>query len=115
MKIVILPLFYDYLSTNKVHYDGFFGNHYNIDFVSGCGFVLSRDACSYLVEHSDSPHSYLPDDVLIGLILTPIFGRQYIGRQYIGRNDITSLDNICYNNIVHCVEVDRCLKRSTDK
>jgi len=76
---------YDLFLSNKINYGGAIGNKDGIVFSSGCGFILSKEACIYLTENSRHNLYYL-DDVVIGYILN----KKYPPIQ-IGRNDISDI------------------------
>lgn len=69
---------YEFFLSNKIDYGGYIGNHEGILFASGSGFILSREACSYLI--SNTIESELPDDVIIAKILSPKYSPQFIPR-----------------------------------
>jgi len=77
-----------FIHNNKVNYGGFIGYHNDIEFASGSGFFLSRDACEYLIKNSIDINIEIPDDVLIGYIMNKKYQIDFINR-----NDITNEDN----------------------
>jgi len=70
---------YEFFLSNKIDYGGYIGNHEGILFASGSGFILSREACKYLV--SNTMESELLDDVIIAKILSPKYSPQFIPRK----------------------------------
>jgi hypothetical protein len=80
-SVLHLQNLYEFCLNNSLNYGGVIGNHEGINYASGCGFLLSKEACIYLITHKEKllKHQYL-DDVCIGIILKPIFGIQPINR-----------------------------------
>lgn len=72
---------YNFVEKNPYNYAGVIGNHEGFHFTSGSGFLLSKNACLYLITEQQNllKYDYL-DDVCIGILLKPIFGIQYIDR-----------------------------------
>jgi hypothetical protein len=83
--------------NNKIEYGGIIGCHNNIEFASGSGFFISRDASLYLLENQPDIDEDLPDDVLIGYILSKKYNIHYINR-----NDITEENDnrLTYRNSI---------------
>ena len=75
---------YSFIIKNKIEYGGVVGYHNNISFASGSGFFISRDASIYLLENQPDVDKELPDDVLIGYIMTKKYNIEFINR-----NDIS--------------------------
>jgi len=78
---------YDFFLLNQINYGGYIGNHNGYSFSSCCGFILSKEACIYLIDNSrhNLDIKYL-DDVVIGNILN-----QKYPPVFIGRNDIIDI------------------------
>jgi hypothetical protein len=79
---------YNFFNNNHFDYGGIIGNSYGINFASGCGFILSKDACKYLVENNNLLDYNILDDVSIGKLLN----KKYI-INFIKRFDITGLED----------------------
>jgi hypothetical protein len=88
---------YSFIINNKIEYGGVIGCHNNIAFASGSGFLISRDASIYLLENQPNIEKDLPDDVLIGYIITKKYNIEFINR-----NDITKENDnrLTYRNSI---------------
>ena len=80
-SVVQLNNLYNFVATHPYNYAGVIGNHLGIPFASGCGFLLSREACIYLVTEKDKllKDEYI-DDVCFGIVLKPKFGIHQMSR-----------------------------------
>jgi hypothetical protein len=80
------------LDKNTGFYGGYVGKAQDIFFVSGAGFLMSRDVAEYLVANKASLRYDLIDDVAIGALLEPKFGIVPIDRCWVqtGEEDIES-------------------------
>lgn len=107
---------YDYfLKINRIHYGGVIGNlDDGMPFASGCGFVLSKYACKYILKNEnvlfESNHY---DDVAIGNLLNPVYGIEHISRIDINNMseekfimDENTFHYRCKSDGNHCVTVD---------
>jgi hypothetical protein len=89
---------YEYILYNNIDYGGFIGCHDNINFASGAGFFLSKNACIFLIEkYSEEKHNNFLDDVSIGEIMMNKFNITFIDRY-----GITSLNNNIINEKSNC-------------
>ena len=82
-----------YVSNIDKHtgfYGGYVGKALDMFFVSGAGFLMSRDVAEYLVANKASLRYDLIDDVAIGALLEPKFGIVPIDRCWIQ----TGVENI---------------------
>lgn len=99
---------YDFFLSNKIDFGGAIGNKDGIVFSSGCGFILSKEACIYLTENSSHElHNIYLDDVVIGYILNKKYPPEVIGR-----NDISNIADPCFMNNTTNIFHFRC--KSTD-
>ena len=71
------------------YYAGKVGNHYNIPFASGSGFVMSKDIVDFLLLNESKINHHFLDDVSFGKILS----ENDINPKELPRFDVTS-DNI---------------------
>jgi hypothetical protein len=83
-SLIDMDQMYSFIINNKIEYGGVIGCHNDIEFASGSGFFISRDASIYLLENQPNIDEELPDDVLIGYIMCKKYNIHYINR-----NDIT--------------------------
>lgn len=85
---------YNFISNNHIEYGGVIGNHNNINFASGSGFFISKEACNFLINYDRqiNINEYL-DDVIIAKILTKKYKIDFIDRI-----DINKVDNISTYN-----------------
>lgn len=86
---------YEFFLSNKIDYGGYIGNHEGILFSSGSGFILSREACNYLLHHSE--RSELPDDVIIAKIISNKYSPQFIPRYDLYHVQIESLPKYIFH------------------
>ena len=93
------------LPKEKV-YNGYIGHHNNILFVSGSGFIMSRDVANLLIENRQITESVkIIDDVDIGYTLTKLGIKHSLGR----RND-----TLVYNDTSYHYRIKN-LDRTTEK
>jgi len=89
-----LDKMYNFISNNHIEYGGVIGNYNNINFASGSGFFISKNACNFLISYDRTINinDYL-DDVTIAIILTKKYKIDFINRI-----DIDKIDNIFLYN-----------------
>lgn len=92
-SVLQLQNLYNFIITNNndsMNYGGVIGNCNGISYVSGSGFLISKNACIYLVKEQhkllDIKHEYI-DDICIGFLLEPKFGIKPIDRCDINIDD----------------------------
>lgn len=82
-SVIDLDKMYNYILNNKIDYGGVIGNYHNVKYASGCGFLLSKNACIKLLMQNAKIPYHIIDDVAIGYILTQLVNLTEIPRGHI--------------------------------